>query len=81
MVTAGQKLRWSHQMQIEEELDEISDSLENTFKSLKQYHYLNEEIVFRRFHKNAVSDHQLCRICQSIHMEQLCFQWTDFHEI
>jgi hypothetical protein len=38
-------------MQTEEELDEISDGLENPFKSLKQYHYLNEENTFRWFHE------------------------------
>jgi len=37
--------------------------------------------VFRRVRKFVKSDYQLRHVCPSVHMEQLGFHWTDFHEI
>jgi len=37
--------------------------------------------VLRRFRKIAKSDYELCRMCPSVHMEQLGCHWTNYHEI
>ena len=36
--------------------------------------------LFRRVRKIAISGYEI-QVCPSLHMEQLCSQWTDFYEI
>jgi hypothetical protein len=37
--------------------------------------------IFWRIHKIVKTDYYLCHVCQSVCIEQLGSQWTDFYEI